>query len=128
MARRFPSALRIFWSRFVLALGLCVVLTAGGVGGAYWFANDKWDAVTNAHIADSAFAHEAKGKPANFLIIGSDTRAFVQNAQQAEAFGDPNVETGQRSDTIMIAHVDPKTDTGMLVSFPRDLWVNIPGR
>ena len=98
------------------------------IGGAYWFANDKWDAVPNAQHRRRRVRRPRKGKPANFLIIGSDTRSFVKNAKEAEAFGDPNVETGQRSDTMMVAHIDPKTDTGMLVSFPRDLWVNVPGR
>ena len=37
-------------------------------------------------------------------------------------------QTGERSDTIMVAHIDPDTETGLLVSFPRDLWVEIPGR
>ena len=68
-----------------------------------------------------------RGEPANFLIIGSDTRAFVDNATDEEHFGDPAEQTGQRSDTIMVAHIDPDTETGVLVSFPRDLWVDIPG-
>jgi LCP family protein required for cell wall assembly len=101
---------------------------AGGIGGAYWVANNKWDRVPTADIPDESFAEQKNGKPENFLIIGSDTRSFVDSPQAEEAFGDPTVETGQRSDTIMIAHIDPANDTGMLVSFPRDLWVNIPGK
>jgi LCP family protein required for cell wall assembly len=61
------------------------------------------------------------------LIIGSDTRAFVDSAADEQHFGDAQGQSGQRSDTIMVAHVDPTTGTGMLVSFPRDLWVDIPG-
>jgi LCP family protein required for cell wall assembly len=117
----------IFLARFVTALVLCVVLTAGGIAGAYWFANDKWDAVTNARIEDKVFSKVEKGKPANFLIIGSDTRAFVKNATDAQHFGTGQEEGGQRSDTIMVAHIDPDSNTGMLVSFPRDLVVDVPG-
>jgi LCP family protein required for cell wall assembly len=106
---------------------LSVVLASGGVGGAYWLANDKWDDVPNAQIDADTFAEEASGEPANFLVIGSDTRRFVDTDDEAESFGDPDVESGQRSDTIMIAHVDTDSDKSMLVSFPRDLWVNIPG-
>ena len=45
----------------------------------------------------------------------------------ASAFlDDPGVEgSGQRSDSIMIARVDPKAKTVDLMSFPRDLWVPI---
>jgi LCP family protein required for cell wall assembly len=120
--------LRVFLSRFVTALVLCVVLAAGGVAGAYWFANNKWDDVTNARIPDNFFTHVPKGKPANYLIIGSDTRAFVNNSADASHFGTSSDEGGQRSDTIMVAHIDPATNTGLLVSFPRDLKVNVPGR
>jgi LCP family protein required for cell wall assembly len=119
--------MNLFVSRFLTALVLCIVLTAGGIAGAYWFANDKWDAVTNARIADNVFSKVEKGKPANFLIIGSDTRAFVKSEQDKEHFGTGEEEAGQRSDTMMVAHIDPDTNKGMLVSFPRDLVVDIPG-
>jgi LCP family protein required for cell wall assembly len=62
----------------------------------------------------------------NFLLVGSDTRAFVDSSQEAEHFGSAEQQTGQRSDTIMIAHVEPDGRGGFLVSVPRDLWVDIP--
>ena len=64
----------------------------------------------------------------NYLIIGSDSRAFVQDASQAQAFGSAAQEGGQRSDTMMVLHIDPATKSNLLVSFPRDLLVNIPGQ
>jgi LCP family protein required for cell wall assembly len=127
MARRRNSSLRVFVERFLVAFTVCVVLSAGGIGGAYWFANNKWDSVRNADIPADVFADAKAGKPANFLIIGSDSRSFVDNPKDAESFGDPETQTGQRSDTMMIAHVDPAARTGVIVSFPRDLWVMIPG-
>ena len=103
-------------------------LTAGGIGGAYWVANDKVDSIPDANIPEGTLDRVVdKGAPANFLIIGSDTRAFVDTEQEAQSFGDAQTQSGQRSDTIMIAHVDPDTQSGLLVSFPRDLWVDIPG-
>jgi LCP family protein required for cell wall assembly len=62
----------------------------------------------------------------NFLLIGSDSRAFVKSASDAQAFGSAQSQTGQRSDTIMVAHLEPNGHA-LLVSFPRDLWVAIPG-
>jgi LCP family protein required for cell wall assembly len=120
--------LRIFVTRFVTALVICVMLAAGGVAGAYWFANNKWDDVTNARIPENFFVKAPKGKPANYLIIGSDTRAGVDNPADASDFGTQATEGGQRSDTIMVAHIDPAKNTGLIVSFPRDLKVNVPGR
>jgi LCP family protein required for cell wall assembly len=118
----------LFGCRFLVALVLAFALTASGIVGAYWFANNKWNGVANANIAPTVFTKAQKGKPANYLIIGSDSRAFVNNATEAQQFGSASVETGQRSDTIMIAHIDPATNTGMLVSIPRDLKTEVPGQ
>jgi LCP family protein required for cell wall assembly len=128
MAMKPSRSLRLFGGRFLVALVLVVALTASGIVGAYWFVNDKWDTVANANIAANVFTKAEGGKPANFLIIGSDSRAFVNNASEAQQFGSASQETGQRSDTIMVAHIDPATNTGMLVSIPRDLKAQVPGQ
>jgi len=64
---------------------------------------------------------------ANYLVIGSDSRAFVHNQGEAQAFGNAKDESGQRSDTMMVVHVEPGARKTLVVSFPRDLWVNVPG-
>jgi len=119
---------RAFAQRFLLALVITSVFTVSGIGTAYWVAADKIDDAKKADLDPGTLTEVEGGEPANFLIIGSDTRAFIDNAIDEEHFGDPDEQTGQRSDTIMIAHIDPDTETGLLVSFPRDLWVDIPGR
>ncbi len=63
----------------------------------------------------------------NYLIIGSDSRAFVENATQEGAFGSKAEQGGQRADVMMVLHIDPQQKTNLLVSFPRDLLVEIPG-
>jgi len=118
---------RAFGVRFLVALVLVFVLTAGGIGGAYWFAAKKVSDIPVADIRSGVLDKVDPAKPANFLIIGSDTRAFVDTPQQAQDFGTPTAQAGQRSDTIMVAHVDPDATKSLLVSFPRDLWVHIPG-
>ena len=65
----------------------------------------------------------SSGNIENYLLVGSDSRAL----------GDPNTGetgdvTGNRSDTIMVMRVDPATRQAAVLSFPRDLWVKIPGR
>jgi LCP family protein required for cell wall assembly len=108
----------------VVALVVTCTLTAGGIGGAYWLAAEK---LGNARRVEVDLEDVERGKPANFLIIGSDTRSFVTDDRDAEHFGTEEDLGGQRSDTIMVAHVDPDAESGLLVSFPRDLWVEIPG-
>ncbi|MBM3672652.1 MAG: LytR family transcriptional regulator [Actinobacteria bacterium] len=75
-----------------------------------------------ADRVDLTLAESPDGGGANYLLIGSDTREFSSDP----AFG--NGVGGQRSDTIMVLHFDPDSDRALLVSFPRDLWVDVPGR
>jgi LCP family protein required for cell wall assembly len=135
--RRVGSALRTsvlgewrsFVARFVVALVVLSVATAGSFGYAYWFANNQIAHHTiTAPIKKGVLVPVKATQPANYLIVGSDSRAFVHDPVAEAHFGNPQYQTGQRSDTIMIAHVDPNApDRGFLVSIPRDLWVPIPG-
>ena len=80
------------------------------------------------HEVDTLFTHQSQAirntvtkltqplpdKPANVLILGSDHRS-------GDAAGD------SRSDTILLMRLDPKGNTISMLSFPRDLYVPIPG-
>ncbi|HEX5614760.1 MAG TPA: LCP family protein [Acidimicrobiia bacterium] len=127
MSPRLISPWRAFVRRFVVALAVVTVLASGTVAYAFYYANETIDDIENVDGIDDVLGDLPKGEPANFLIIGSDSRSFVDDAQDVDDFGDPIEQAGQRSDTILIAHVDPDEETGVLVSFPRDLWVDIPG-
>src|SRR6266568_9193172 len=50
----------------------------------------------------------------NILLLGIDKR-------------DDEPIAGTRSDTMMLASIDPVSKSAALVSLPRDMWVNIPG-
>lgn len=65
-------------------------------------------------------------RPINVLILGSDTREGLTEEEQAR-IGTPEDVDGERSDTIILAHFDPRRDQAVLVHFPRDLLVEIPG-
>lgn len=117
-----PLSLRAFGHRVLVALLICCVLSAA-VGVAVVRAeNAKISSIAVAHIDPSLL--RAGG---NYLIIGSDTRAFGETQKDVQQFGSAQSQSGQRSDTMMVAHIDPGKRTGVLVSFPRDLWVPIPG-
>ena len=113
---------RAFLHRLVTAFVVAIVLTTAAIAGAYAEAASKISKVAKVAIDDSVL--QSGG---NFLLIGSDSRAFVNGSRDSEHFGSAQQQTGQRSDTIMVAHVDAKAGTALLVSFPRDLWVAIPG-
>ncbi|MQA95650.1 MAG: LytR family transcriptional regulator [Streptosporangiales bacterium] len=58
------------------------------------------------------------GKALNILLIGSD--------QRDGANGKYGRVAGERSDTIILAHVSPKRDGATMISFPRDSMVRLP--
>lgn len=50
-------------------------------------------------------------RPYNLLLLGH---------------GDPNHSGGQITDTMIVAHIAPLTETVTLISIPRDIWVSLP--
>lgn len=61
----------------------------------------------------------------NWLLVGSDSRAGLSEDDAAK-LSTGSGDFGQRTDTIMIAHV-PLFGKPKLVSIPRDSFVEIPG-
>jgi LCP family protein required for cell wall assembly len=48
---------------------------------------------------------------------------------EQDQFGtDEDIGGSNRSDVIMLVHTDPNLQKAIILSFPRDLWVDIPGR
>ena len=103
------------------ALVLCV-LVGGTAAGAYLYLHESVAAVAPRSVEVRAAAKRLDvplpGQPAIALVIGYDRRAN-------EAKGTPS-----RSDTLMLARADPGDETISLLSFPRDLRVDVscPGQ
>ncbi len=57
----------------------------------------------------------------NILLVGSDSREGL-TPQQLEALG-TRPEDSERTDTIILAQLDPRRNRVALLSFPRDLFV-----
>jgi LCP family protein required for cell wall assembly len=101
----------------IVAAGL-LTLVVSIVGGVYLWAHESIAAVS-AHSPDVKAAETTlDGVPpadqaAIALVIGYDRR-------HGESEGTPS-----RSDTLMLLRADPQTDTISMLSFPRDLVVEI---
>lgn len=111
----------MFASRFAIALVVAAVFMGGAIVTVNYVIDTKLNNVARVNVATA----EGTAKGGNFLIIGSDTRAFVATDADQKTFGGD--EGGQRSDTMMVVHVEPNAKRTLVVSFPRDLWVDIPG-
>ncbi|MFN8028190.1 MAG: LCP family protein [Acidimicrobiia bacterium] len=123
MSRSSGSGLRAFLGRFLISLVIASLVMTAAVFSVNKGIDDRVKKIPRVELALATPPPEG----ANFLLIGSDTRAFVDNESDASAFGDAQSEGGQRSDTIMVAHVEPSSQKTFVVSFPRDTIVNIPG-
>jgi len=61
----------------------------------------------------------------NVLLVGSDSRTGTGDQFAQAPKGQAPVE-GQRSDTVILAHLAKGNKAATLVSLPRDSWVTIP--
>ena len=100
----------------VIALwGINLYLTVGG-------------SIVNADVSEEVFADpwDFGKNPRNVLVLGSDSRKDLSEEQQA-AFGSEETVGGERSDTIILMSIDPRREQAVVIHFPRDLRVEIPG-
>ncbi len=116
------SGLRVLGRILLWALTGLVVLVLGAVAGAYLWLHQSVAAV-QAHSKDTKDAQHLlravlPHHAAIALVIGYDHRAN-------EAKGTPS-----RSDTVMLIRTDPATHSISMLSFPRDMIVDIhcPGQ
>ena len=107
--------------RVAMWLGIaCLVVASGAAGGAYLYFHESVAAVAAKTPAVRKAAQSLDvplpGQPAVALVIGYDAR-------KGEG-------PSGRSDTLMLVRADPQTDSISLLSFPRDMRVEVrcPGR
>jgi len=107
---------------FAWVLVALLVVVGSIAGGAYLWFHESVAAVVastpDVKIAAKRLDVALPGQPATALVVGYDQRA-------GEGAG-----TRSRSDTVMLVRADPDTESVSLLSFPRDLSVEIhcPGR
>jgi LCP family protein required for cell wall assembly len=107
-------------------VGLCVVTAAVGYG----YLKFNLGRLDKIHFSCNALRNcgdDDPGKPMNVLLVGSDTRSFVKDKSDAAKFGNADLVGGERTDTMMVLHVDPTAEKASILSIPRDLWVPIAG-
>ena len=110
--------------RLILATGIVLVACLFLGAGAVWFVTSK---LNNFDRIDVAVDAAVKGGPENYLLVGSDSRDGIsEDDPDAGGFLDGGYGGG-RSDTIMVARVDPAAEKIAVLSIPRDLYVTIAG-
>jgi LCP family protein required for cell wall assembly len=101
---------------------VALVIATGAAGGTYLYFHEKVSALSatspGVKRAQKSLDVPLPGRPAIALVIGYDHR-------KTDGKGTPS-----RSDTLMLVRADPETDSISLLSFPRDMLVEVrcPGR
>lgn len=114
------------WS--LISLSVLVVVALGLAGGIWYYINDQIGHIHHFSSVKGLRVDPPPNAPMDILLIGSDSRAFVNSTPgAAQHFGSGSVVTGQRSDVIIIARLIPASDKIVMLSIPRDTWVPIYG-
>jgi LCP family protein required for cell wall assembly len=128
MGSAIPAArLRRSWPQRFLITFNCIliamcVMAASAVGYSYY----RFGNIPRAALGDF-LANEPPGEPQNYLLVGSDSREFVQGGDDLESFGDTSETGSDKADTMILVRIDPQAETASMISFPRDLIVTIAG-
>jgi LCP family protein required for cell wall assembly len=110
----------------IMASAVAVALVSGGAVAAYaaWdLAKTVQPTVTlgNESVLEGVPDVGAIEGGVNLLLIGSDSRQG-----QGDAFGDPTEETAVLNDVTMLMHIAEDHTHTSVISFPRDMLVDVP--
>lgn len=116
--RSWPKRLLIV---FNIALAMVLLVGVASFGYVKWRFGQVSKIDLGAVLDDSGGSSD----PMTILLVGSDSREALAQGE-SKSFGSSSVVGGQRSDTIMLLHIDPKTKQAAILSLPRDLLVKLP--
>jgi LCP family protein required for cell wall assembly len=113
------------WPRVLLAVAVLLVVAVGAAGVYAWRVDRSVTSNITRGIELPGETPSGSGAPRpssapretgslNYVLLGSDSR-------------DPADDSEGRSDSLMVVHLDKARNKAYIVSFPRDMYVAIPG-
>jgi len=112
----------------VTVLVAVLVLALSVVFGGYAYYDAKLTRVSIPGLGQG-FGSVVSAPPSageNFLLVGSDTRAFAGGQAFQAPPGSADFVAGARSDTVILLHLPIGGAKPTVVSFPRDTYVHLP--
>lgn len=122
-ARRRPGRGRIHLRR---AMALLVTLALAVTAYLVIVPFNAWRNVERVDNRPASGPADTAGH--TYLLVGSDSRAGLSEAEQAQLSTGPDDGGGKRTDSIVLVHVSSRGGPPVIVSIPRDSYVPIPGR
>lgn len=114
---------RSWAQRGVIGVNVCVVALCLLAAGGLSFAQKKTSDITRIGLGGTLSSQGNTNEPQNFLLVGVDNDTGLANNDPVKVGREQTLNT----DTIMILRVDPAVHKAWMLSFPRDLYVKIPG-
>ncbi len=120
-----PPTRRTWGQRFAILFGVLATVCTLLAAGVLAWGISRFESIEQVEIASIDPA--PSGEASNWLLVGTDTRDGISedDPNAAVFIGEP--VSGKRTDTIIVARIDPTLGSIDLLSVPRDLWVTIAG-
>jgi len=119
-----PERRHTWPQRFLIVFNAGLIVASLSAASAFGYFYVQFGRLPHVSISPGKLTHtQSSSDPQNFLLVGSDSREFVDDTADAKSFGK---NTGPpRADTIMLVRVDPRAHHAWVLSLPRDLLVPI---
>lgn len=108
------------------ALSAVVLVASGLLWAGYHKYTAQIDRIDAIPTQGNHVTQDVDGKDMNILLVGNDSRDSASNAQLSQ-LGTERDGGSSNTDTMILVHVPADGHQATVVSFPRDLWVDIPG-
>ena len=105
---------------FTFFTAACVFLT----GTSYVYLQHQLGQIQRVTLPN--LVEDQPGEVMNVLLVGSDSRDGSEGTGLQAPAGEEEI-AGQRSDTMMVLHIDPRQEQAAILSIPRDIVVPIAG-
>jgi LCP family protein required for cell wall assembly len=117
-----------WWSRALKVLAVAIsAFVLLGTSGAYGLLLYYDSALNRIDVFSKNHQNTTIGGAVNYLLVGTDSAEGLTRNQIAQFhLGIGRLGSGGRSDTMILVHISKKHDKAVLVSFPRDSYVEIP--
>ncbi|MEA2973223.1 MAG: hypothetical protein QOG82_1681 [Actinomycetota bacterium] len=109
--------------RFIVGLTFFLSASVSMVGSSYVYLQYRLGQIPRVDVP--SLVGDRQGEVMNVLLVGSDSRDRLEGEDALQA--GKGAVSGQRSDTIMVLHIDPAQEQAAILSIPRDLYVPIAG-
>ncbi len=110
--------------RTIIGVTIFLIITTLIISSGVAYVRWRLGQITRLKVP--GLTEDATGQVMNVLLVGSDSRARL-TGDAADQAGKALFGNSERSDTIMVLHVDPSKKKAAILSIPRDLYLPIAG-